>query len=507
MNIFYILNFNNTVIMNNLLIYLILLPVIGGLLCILCNHLSIKVCYLISIFIILILLFIDLYFLKLFFKNMKLENTTPKWQAEYLHYWIPRFGINVHLALDGLSLLMVSLVIFFGILSILPSLNNKIKNPGFFYSNILILISSIIGIFLSVDMILLFIFWEITSISIYSGVLMYGNRDLKFNFNLHAANKFLMYSQISGLLMLIVISCLSIINYIYTGIFTFDYETFVNLKKPEALELFLMLGLFISFAIKLPIFPFHSWLPDLQICTPYNGHLDLLGILIKTSIYGILRFVIPIFPQASLKFSYIVTFFGLISIFYGSILAINQKNLKNFISYSSISHMGFIIVSIYNSNNIIFKYGSLFYTLAYSLSSAGIILTCSHIYKNLKTMDIYKMGGLWQNMNFIPICALIFLLSIVGLPGTINFVAEVTILFNIFKNHSSIAILLILSLLFTLVYSLLIIQRIYFGYKKYSFKYYPRLIEKITLSLILMFLFFIGIFPQYLINIITTYWI
>ena len=242
------------------------------------------------------------------------------WFAEFSVPWIDSFGISFHLALDGMSLLMVSLTAFLGIMAVGCSWGEIQRRVGFFHLNLLWSLGGVIGVFLAIDLFLFFFFWEMMLVPIYFLIAIWGHNATNGKTKEYAATKFFIYTQASGLIMLVGILLLVIMNYRTSGIFTFNYNELLGVQL-GGWEYPIMLCFFIGFAVKLPIMPFHGWLPDAHAQAPTAGSVDLAGILIKTAAYGLIRFVLPLFPAASQDFAPIAMTLGAIGIFYGAWLA------------------------------------------------------------------------------------------------------------------------------------------------------------------------------------------
>ncbi|MBQ1493905.1 MAG: NADH-quinone oxidoreductase subunit M, partial [Acinetobacter sp.] len=324
--------------------------------------------------------------------SYELGGKVPTWAAEFHLPWIQTLGISIHLAVDGLSLLMVLLTALLGVLAVGCSWGEIQKNVGFFHLNLLWSLGGVIGVFLAIDLFLFFFFWEMMLVPIYFLIALWGHKGSNGRSRVYAATKFFLYTQIAGLIMLIGILGLVVYGYMMTGMIGFDYNYLLavaNHLPPEVAYAF-MLCFFIGFAVKLPVFPLHGWLPDAHAQAPTAGSVDLAGILIKTAAYGLLRFVIPFFPAASAQFADIAIILGLIGIFYGAFLAYQQTDMKRFLAYTSISHMGFILLAIYAGNILTFQ-GLMIMMLAHGLSSAALFIMSGQVYERLHTRDLRLM--------------------------------------------------------------------------------------------------------------------
>ncbi|QJC36231.1 NADH-quinone oxidoreductase subunit M [Enterobacteriaceae endosymbiont of Donacia cincticornis] len=482
----------------------ILIPFFGGLICWQSEKINSKFprwISLIAISFIFIISIIKLITYTFFFKN-HIFFLYPTWISEFILNWMPQFGIHFHLAIDGLSLIMINLTGLLGIMAVLCSWNEIKKLHGFFHLNLLWILSGVIGVFLSVDMFLFFLFWEIMLLPMYFLISIWGHKDIKGNSRIKAATKFFIYTQTSGLLMLCGIITLVFSYYKSTGILTFEYDALLNSHLNLKTEFFLMLSFFIAFAVKMPIIPFHGWLPDAHSQAPTAGSVDLAGILLKTAAYGLLRFTLPLFPVSSLKFSFTAIVLGMFGIFYGLWMAYTQNDIKKIIAYTSISHMGYILIGIYSFNKLAYQ-GVIIQMVSHGISASAQFILCGQIYEKLKTRNIKLMGGLWDSINILPGLFVFFALASIGIPGTGNFIGEFLILLGVFYKHPICACISTFSLLFSSIYSLNMIQKIFYGSKtrinileKNIF-----LREKIILFILLILLIFLGFYPQFILNI------
>lgn len=386
----------------------------------------------------------------------------PVWSLEFKQVWIERFGINLHLAMDGLSLLMILLTGLLGVLSVLCSWSEIQKHVGFFHLNLMWILGGVIGVFLALDLFLFFFFWEMMLVPMYFLIALWGHSSAEGKTRIYAATKFFIYTQASGLIMLVAILGLVLVNYSTSGVLTFDYSLLLKAELPAGVEYILMLGFFIAFAVKLPVVPLHSWLPDAHAQAPTAGSVDLAGILLKTAAYGLLRFALPLFPNASAEFAPIAMLLGLVGIFYGAFLAFAQTDIKRLVAYSSVSHMGFILIGIYSGSQQALQ-GVVIQMLAHGLSAAALFILCGQLYERLHTRDMREMGGLWSRIAYLPAISLFFAAASLGLPGTGNFVGEFLILLGTFKSTPWIVVVATFGLVFGSVYSLIMIHRAYFG--------------------------------------------
>ncbi|AKC60044.1 NADH-quinone oxidoreductase subunit M [Blochmannia endosymbiont of Polyrhachis (Hedomyrma) turneri] len=433
-------------------------------------------------------------------------SVSSHWQKEYVWSWVSRFDINFRLALDGLSLLMVMLSGFLGVLSVLCSWKEVRRQVGFFYFNLLWLISCVIAVFLSIDMFCFFLFWEMMIFPMYLLISLWGHKFSNVEIRIQAAVKFFIYSQISGLVMLVAILGLVFVNYNVNGVWTFNYDNLLFVSMPIHIEYLLMLGFFVAFAVKLPIIPFHGWLSDAHSESPTAGSVDLSGILLKIAAYGLFRFNLPLFPNASRGFSFIGIFLGVISIFYFAWISFSQTDIKRLIAYSSMSHMGFILLAVYSGDLLAYQ-GAVIHIVAHSLSTAGMFILCGQLFERIHIRDMRIMGGLWDKLHLIPGLSLLFSICMLGLPGTGNFIGEVMILFGLFHTYPVIASISAFGSIFASVYSLIFIHRIYYGISKINNNYSSLSFsllsfrEQVIIFPLLFFVICLGFFPQPVIDI------
>ena len=446
---------------------LILVPFIAGFICWLVDKFDDKLPRYIALIGMLITLGLTVALWQSGTYNYELGAKVPTWAAEFMVPWIQTLGINIHLAVDGLSLLMVGLTALLGVLAVGCSWGEIQKNVGFFHLNLLWSLGGVIGVFIAIDLFLFFFFWEMMLVPIYFLIALWGHKGADNKSRVYAATKFFIYTQVAGLIMLIGILGLVVYGYMMTGMIGFDYNYLLGVANTLDAQLpsvayALMLCMFIGFAVKLPVFPLHGWLPDAHAQAPTAGSVDLAGILIKTAAYGLLRFVIPFFPAASAQFADIAIIFGLIGVFYGAWCAFQQTDMKRFLAYTSISHMGFVLLAIYAGNILTFQ-GLMIMMLAHGISSAALFIMCGQVYERLHTRDLRKMGGIRGQFQYLPFFLMFFVAALVGIPGLGNFIGEFLILMGSFEKFPTFTILAAISLVLAGLYGLILIHKAMFG--------------------------------------------
>ncbi|HEY5390963.1 MAG TPA: NADH-quinone oxidoreductase subunit M [Hanamia sp.] len=413
------------------------------------------------------------------------------WIVDIKEEWIPQWGASFHFAMDGLSLIMVVLTLFLGVVAILVTWKKTIERVGFFYLNMLWLLAGVLGFFLSLDLFLFYFFWELMLIPMFFIISIWGHEKRNA-----AAVKFFLFTQAGGALMLIAILALYFIHGKSTGVYTFDYFELLGTQLPSSLAFWLMLGFLAAFVVKLPVFPFHSWLPDAYTESPASGTIILAGLLSKTAAYGILRFILPLFPGAAKEIAPYAVAVGVISILYGAKLAFAQTNLKRLVAFTSMSHMGFIIVGIFSFTTLAYQ-GVVLEMVAHGITIGALFVIVAAINDRIHTLDMDKMGGFWAQIPVMGGITTIFVLASLGLPSLGNFVAEFLILSGTFQTYTVLAVLAALGLIASMIYSLVILQRIFHGRERSEIKITDfSLREKMIMGSLIIVIFWIGLFPQ-----------
>lgn len=445
-----------------ILVWLILIPFIGGLLCWQAERWGEQAPRWIALGTMVFVLLISVVLWLTGDFSLPTAGKDSQWLLEWRAPWIPRFGIEIHLAMDGLSLILVALTGFLGALAVLCSWQEISDRVGFFHLNLLFILGGVVGVFLALDLFLFFLFWEVMLVPMYFLIALWGHSGSAGQTRIRAATRFFIYTQASGLLMLVSIITLVFVHFSNTGEMSFSYDVLRGTDIPEALAPWLMLGFFIAFAVKLPIVPLHGWLPDAHAQAPTAGSVDLAGILLKTAAYGILRFALPLFPEESQAFAPIAMTLGLVSIIYGAVLACGQQDIKRLIAYTSISHMGFVLIALYSGSELAIQ-GAIVLMVAHAFSSAGLFILSGQLYERIHTRDMSIMGGLWGRIPVLPGFTMCFVAASLGMPATANFVGEFMILFGTFPSAPVVAVIASIGLVLAAIYSLLLMQRVHYG--------------------------------------------
>lgn len=426
------------------------------------------------------------------------ESSSQPWLAQLDTDWIPQWGVHFHLGIDGLSLLLILLTLFLGIMSVAASWRGIQTRVGFFHFNLMWILSGIIGVFLSLDLFLFYFFWELMLVPMYFLVGIWGHENKTY-----AAIKFFLFTQASGLLMLLAILGLYFTHGNATGLYTFDYTQLLHTPMAPSTAFWLMLGFLIAFAVKLPVVPLHTWLPDAHTEAPTAGSVVLAGLLLKTGGYGLIRFVLPLFPTASREFAPVAMGLAVVGILYGSILAFAQKDLKRLVAYSSVSHLGFVLLGVFAGTELALQ-GAVIQMICHGLSTGALFILVGAIQDRIHTRQMDEMGGFWSIAPRMSGAGTFFALASLGLPGLGNFVGEILTLLGTYQVHPVFSVLASLGFIVSTIYSLWLVQAVFQGRKREELttQSLPDLSmqEMLVMGSIMAPLIWIGVYPQPLLN-------
>jgi NADH-quinone oxidoreductase subunit M len=417
------------------------------------------------------------------------------WWIEEHGRWIPSLGISYHLGLDGLSLLLVLLTAFIGVIAVLVSWREVHDRVGLFHGMLLWVLAGIQGVFLSLDLFLFYFFWEVMLVPMYFLIGVWGHER-----RIYAAVKFFLFTLAGGLLMLVSIIGVVVAHGRATGTYTFDYPALLGTAVSPALAMGLLLGFVAGFAVKLPAVPLHSWLPDAHTEAPTAGSVILAGLLLKTGAYGLIRFAVPLLPEAAARLAPIAMVVGVIGILYGAVVAFAQTDLKRLVAYTSVSHMGFVLLGIFAWNEIALQ-GVVLQMVAHALSTGALFVLVGMLQERLHTRDLSGMGGLWEAMPRMGGIATVLAMASLGLPGLANFVAEFLVLLGVYPRSIGLAALGAIGMVLAAIYSLRVVQGVFHGPRAPSLKL-PDLSarETIVLAAMVALLIVLGFWPQPLLD-------
>lgn len=470
-----------------MLLWLIIVLIAGGLLAWLAARWSPLLSRCISLAAVLIDLGVTLYLMTQGFGGAGMS----AWFEQLDWNWIPELGIHFHLAMDGLSFLLTLLALFVGLVSVVISWSAVPKALGFYHLNLLWILAGIIGVFLSLDLFLFYFSWELMLIPMYFLLAIWGRER-----RVYASVKFFLFTQLSGLFMLIAILALYFAHHRATGIYTFEYLELLGTPLSAHAAMWIMVGFFIAFAVKLPVFPFHTWLPDACAEATTATNVILAGLLATTAAYGMIRFLYPLFPGATRAFTPVAITLAVVSILYGAILAFSQTNLMRLLAYASISHLGFVLLGIFTGNTIALE-GVAMTLIAHGLSTSALFIVAGALEERLGTRDIEAMGGLWDTVPRLSGAGLFFALASLGLPGLGDFIGEFLILLGTFRVHLVAAIIAACGVLAATFYALRFVQRAFQGANVRSWRLPDMAVrEVLTLGAMTVLLLWLGFYPQ-----------
>ncbi len=483
---------------SHLITYLLFAPLIGGfLLLFIGNKKENLIRYFgLAISILTFIISLIIYF------NFDLNN--PSFQFIHKFDWIENLHISYNVGIDGLSLLLVLLTTFLTPLTLISSWSNiqkKVKEFTFF---MLMLEVGMLGVFVSLDLFLFYIFWEAMLIPMYFIIGIWGGDN-----RIYASVKFFLYTFFGSLLMLVAIIWLAVYASTPLGHFSTNLVELYKIgpEVPRNIQNWMFLAFTFSFAIKVPLFPLHTWLPDAHVQAPTAGSVILAGVLLKMGTYGLLRFCLPLFPQASINFAPVISILAIIGIIYGALVAMVQKDMKKLVAYSSVAHLGFVVLGIFALTQESVQ-GAVIQMVNHGLSTGALFLLVGIIYERTHTREISEYGGIAKIVPIYVTFLMIASLSSIGLPGLNGFVGEFLILLGSFKSAVLdswwYTVFAASGVIFAAVYLLWMYQRVVFGEVKN-----PKMNEltdmnkreMLVLIPIFIFIVWIGIYPSTFLNV------
>jgi len=410
--------------------------------------------------------------------------------------WIPLIGAKYKFGIDGISLLLVLLTTLLGFIAILSSWNAVTERVKEYYAFLLLLQTGMLGVFMALDFLLFYVFWEVMLVPMYFLIGVWGGPR-----KLYAAIKFFLYTLAGSVLMLVGILAIYFYQYNTTGIYSFDILALQKLGFPHDLQYWVFLAFFVGFAIKVPMFPFHTWLPDAHVEAPTAGSVILAGVLLKMGTYGFVRFSLPMLPWATMHFLKPMLILSLIGIIYGALVAMMQKDMKSLVAYSSVSHLGFVMLGVFAATPVALQ-GAVLQMVNHGISTGALFLIVGVIYERRHSRLITEYGGLSQVMPVYATVFLIMTLSSIGMPGLNGFIGELFILQGTFAAPGlwMYAAVAVLGIVLGAAYMLWLYQRVMFGKLENPLNQnLPDLNfrELATFVPLIILAFWIGIYPSY----------
>src|SRR5438093_1474673 len=371
--------------------------------------------------------------------------------------WIPSIGAEYFLGVDGFSSLLILLTTMMGFIAVLSSWTAITERVKEFYIFLLVLQTGMLGAFMALDFLLFFLFWEVMLVPMYFLIGVWGSDN-----RLYSAIKFFLYTLVGSVVMLLGILALYFHNHTVTGVYSFDVTLFHKLNLPYNLQWWIFLAFFLGFAIKVPMFPFHTWLPDAHTDAPTAGSVILAAVLLKMGTYGFIRFSLPILPDASRQFVPMIVVLSIIGIVYGALVALAQKDWKRLVAYSSVSHMALVMLGMFALNPVGIT-GSIFQQLNHGISTGALFLIVGIVYERRHTREISEYGGLSKVMPVYAAIFLIMTMSSIGLPTLNGFIGEFLILVGVFVASKVWAAFAASGVVLGAAYMLYLYQRTMFG--------------------------------------------
>ena len=381
----------------------------------------------------------------------------PGWQFVEQVDWIPSIGAQYFLAVDGFSTLLVLLTTLMGVIAVLSSWTAITMRVKEYYVFLLALQTGMLGAFMALDFLLFFLFWEVMLVPMYFLIGIWGSDN-----RLYSAIKFFLFTLVGSVVMLLGILAVYFYHYDVTGVYTFDVTQFHELNIPFDMQWWIFLAFFLGFAVKVPMFPFHTWLPDAHTDAPTAGSVILAAVLLKMGTYGFIRFSLPILPEATAVFVPWVAGLSIIGIVYGALVAMAQQDWKRLVAYSSVSHMGLVMLGMFALTPVGIT-GSIVQQLNHGISTGALFLLVGVVYERRHTRLISEYGGLSKVMPMYAAIFLIMTMSSIGLPALNGFIGEVLILQGIFVVSKAWAAVAASGIVLGAAYMLWLYQRTMFG--------------------------------------------
>ncbi|MGA1360178.1 MAG: complex I subunit 4 family protein [Gemmatimonadaceae bacterium] len=387
--------------------------------------------------------------------------TNVAWQAMVDLPWIPQWGIRFTVGLDGIALMLVLLTTLLMPLAVLGSWTSVRDRTHSYYALLLVLTTGMLGVFMALDLVLFYVMWEVMLVPMYLIIGVWGGQR-----RLYASLKFFLYTMVGSLLMLVAIVWLGLLAGESTGAPTFSYDAILQMSRStQVVGAFWLFGAFaLAFAVKVPMWPFHTWLPDAHVEAPTAGSVILAAIMLKMGTFGFVRFAVPLFPEVAMHPTVrgVILALAVIGIVYGALVALVQPDVKKLVAYSSVSHLGFVMLGIF-AMTVEAMQGALMVTISHGISTGALFLLIGMIYERRHTRQLADFGGLAKVMPVFAVCLTIVSLSSIGVPGTNGFVGEFLVLLGSFTTKPVHAVIAATSVIFAAAYLLWAVQRVIYN--------------------------------------------
>ncbi len=424
---------------------------------------------------------------------LSFDASNPGFQWVEKHVWIKSFGISYYMGVDGISLLLVLLTTFITVVCVLASWRDITKRLKGYMALFLFTETCSLGVFMAQDLFLFYVFWEAVLVPMVFIIGIWGGKR-----RLYSSIKFFLFTFLGSLFMLLGVMALYYYHGSVTGVYTFDATILSAAPLVPAIQFWIFIAFFLGFAVKVPLFPLHTWLPDAHTDAPTAGSIVLAAVLLKLGTYAFVRFSLPILPNASFYFSPLMIAVSLIAIIYGALVTIAQKDIKKIIAYSSVSHMGFVMLGIFVLNIEGLK-GGIMQMINHGISTGALFLLVGMIYERTHTRMIGDYTGLFKRMPVFGVFFLVVVLSSMGMPSTNGFIGELFVLIGAFKVSWFYAVVVALGVLLGTVYLLWLFQRVFLGEFRYEGPYTLKDLncrEVVTALSFTALIFWIGLFPR-----------
>jgi NADH-quinone oxidoreductase subunit M len=409
--------------------------------------------------------------------------------------WIPAFGMGYRLGIDGISAVLVILTTVLSVVAIVYSFDPIKTRVKEYYATMLLLMVGMLGVFVSLDLFLFYVFWEISLIPMYLVIGIWGGPQ-----RIYATVKFVIYTLVGSLLMLVAILAVAIAHAAAGNDFTFAYEQLRGFPFADGLQAGAFIAFFLAFAIKVPMWPLHTWLPDAHVEAPTAGSIILAGVLLKLGGYGFLRFSLPLLPDAAVEFAPIVIALAIVAILYGAMVSMVQPDLKKLIAYSSVSHMGFVMLGafVFNVQGL---QGAIFQMISHGITTGALFLLVGVIYERTHDRMIAHMGGLNARLPRYAAIFGLFTFASIGLPGLSGFVGEFLVMVGAFQYNGWVAAAAMIVVIISAVYMLWMFQRVFFTVPSgWMRRWWPSLkdmtrLEWVALAPLIVLVVVLGVYP------------